>query len=312
MKAPGRTDGFTLLELLVVLGLLGLMSTLAAEYLVNDVNRDRRDATAERIAEIRYAIAGDHSRTLNGMPAFSGYIADTGTLPKYVRDLLSNRYCTNVQYRNESDCVANGQEWREVSNWKGPYLRATTYKDVYDGSGSLVASIPVFRDAWGNRSSDGDDSDSPGAGDNLNFGWTFRADADGFALRIASLGANGSSVDPADSTTRVYDRDVVVEIHSHQVRGIDVDVEVVNLSGRSESLYCLRATYRDGRRVFVDLAADNVIPAAATFGPIVVDGFRKAAGSASCDAAARYEGIRATEFFAHNAFGTDQLQITIN
>ena len=80
--------GFTLLELLVVVSLLGLLSLTAVAIFDNAGDQDRFEATRSRLASIRTAIIGDTSRTLNGEPILSGYVADMGRLPSNIAELL--------------------------------------------------------------------------------------------------------------------------------------------------------------------------------------------------------------------------------
>ena len=88
-------QGFTLLEIVLVLFLLGLMasSTLFLTQGVED--QTKYDETKHRLKMIRTAIIGDSSRTINGHPEVSGFAADMGRLPECLRELLSQRYCDN-------------------------------------------------------------------------------------------------------------------------------------------------------------------------------------------------------------------------
>jgi hypothetical protein len=64
--------------------------------------------------QIRYAIIGDSSRSLNGSPTISGFIADTGRLPASIENLMSNvAYCSVPSEYNEEDCEATsiGGTW---------------------------------------------------------------------------------------------------------------------------------------------------------------------------------------------------------
>lgn len=87
--------GFTLLELIVVIALLGLVSSLATDFMVSETNQQRYETTQQRMEKIRYAIIGDVSRTLNGQPIFSGFIADTKTVPAYLIQLTQQEYCSD-------------------------------------------------------------------------------------------------------------------------------------------------------------------------------------------------------------------------
>lgn len=149
--------GFTLLELIVVIGLLGLVTSLATDFMINETNSQRAQTTKQRLEQIRYAILGDSSRSLNGQPTISGFIADTGRLPASTANLLSNiDYCTNpeftteatcvstatweeatcsnISYTDQSSCEANSETWILAdSNWNGPYITANNGSDFIDG-----------------------------------------------------------------------------------------------------------------------------------------------------------------------------------
>ena len=81
--------GFTLLELLVVIGLLGVVGIAATTLIIDDKEIQFQDATEKRWNQIRYAIIGDTSRTLNNEPMVSGYVADMGRLPANLQELTT-------------------------------------------------------------------------------------------------------------------------------------------------------------------------------------------------------------------------------
>ena len=74
-------SGFTLLELIVVVAVLGLVTSLASDLVINDTNQKRHEVTKQRLAEIKYAIIGNTSHALNNQPIVSGFYADVGSLP---------------------------------------------------------------------------------------------------------------------------------------------------------------------------------------------------------------------------------------
>jgi prepilin-type N-terminal cleavage/methylation domain-containing protein len=177
-----KQTGFTLLELIVVISLLGLVTSLASDFVINETNQQRFETTKQRLAQIRYAIIGDTSASLNGQPIISGFIADTGKLPESIRQLITpEEYCTDFSIAIEADCTAAGESWREtVDNWKGPYLTATGY---------TVDNTPVFVDSWGNT-----------CGQAENYGWNFSTDSNGIKLQSLGLG-NLFDSDSSVSTT---------------------------------------------------------------------------------------------------------------
>ena len=188
-----KQTGFTLLELIVVISLLGLVTSLASDFVINETNQQRFNTTKQRMEQIRYAIIGDSSRSLNGQPTISGFIADTGRVPASIENLISNvAYCSIPSEGNQTDCEAltpAGSWVPSDPDWKGPYLRPTGYKSICaeDDKDKIISKVPVFRDGWANQSN----SDCKVQPDK-NYGWEF---TNGTALSDAS---NPPSVDLAD------------------------------------------------------------------------------------------------------------------
>jgi prepilin-type N-terminal cleavage/methylation domain-containing protein len=146
-----RQQGFTLLELLVVIGLLGLVAMSITSLVVEDQGVKRQEVTEKRWDEIRKAIIGDTSRTLNGEPMLSGYVADMGRLPANLKELIAQGDQPDWTSVALSSVEPNMNMTGELSGgWRGPYL--------YTGGSQF------FRDGWGNVDPDNTE-------DNKNFGW---------------------------------------------------------------------------------------------------------------------------------------------
>ncbi len=159
-------QGFTLLEVVLVLFLVGLMASATLMLTENVEDQAKYDETKRRMEMMRKAIVGDPTRTINGAPEISGFVADMGRLPGCVRELLDAQDCADP---------ANGlTQWNiDVSTgigsgWRGPYIQVIPEKN-----GELR-----FRDGYGNL-------DSSTAIDAKNSGW-ITYDISGAEMSLAS------------------------------------------------------------------------------------------------------------------------------
>ena len=159
--------GFTLLEILLVLFLIGLMASATLMLTENVEDQAKYDETKRRMEMMRNAIVGDPTRTVNGSPEISGFVADMGRLPICIAELLElgdEKSPSTIPKTYKSSCDASQTItiWSiDVSTgigsgWRGPYIQVLTERN-----GDLR-----FRDGYGN-------SDSSTALDAQNSGWTY-------------------------------------------------------------------------------------------------------------------------------------------
>lgn len=182
--------GFTLLELLVVISLLGLLA-LATTALVDNVDEQQRfETTRTRLQQIRHAIVGNSARTLNGEPEISGFAADMGRLPANIEELVE--LPSGLEWAAldiiHTGTTASGVVGQLYGGWRGPYL------DVMPSSGA--SAVLAFRDGWGNPDVSAPDAD---------FGWDVTLSGvapNHTAIAVQSLGADG-----APGGTSVYEVD---------------------------------------------------------------------------------------------------------
>ena len=170
--------GFTLLEMLVVLGLLGIVMLGTTTLLIDDGDWKRQDETVKRWDEIRKAIIGEPNLSLNGSPYVAGYVADMGRLPQNISELFiqgEQPAWTEIEFYKKTEatnCITHPEDCFWLSGgWRGPYL--------------YTAGSAEFRDGWRNVNSD------DAADDAVNFGWNVSHDgiAPAFTdISVQSLG----------------------------------------------------------------------------------------------------------------------------
>jgi prepilin-type N-terminal cleavage/methylation domain-containing protein len=149
-------EGFTLLELLVVIGLLGIVGLAATTYIIDTGELKRQDATEKRWDAIRKAIIGEPNLALNGSPYVSGYVADMGRLPSNIQELFVQGPQPAWQTVQLSTVTANVPG--ELSGgWRGPYL--------------YTAGSAFYRDGWGNVDSAARNDGGVVDDDAINYGW---------------------------------------------------------------------------------------------------------------------------------------------
>lgn len=215
------SEGFTLLELLLVIMILSAVAWMSMSYVDNNSNQVRFEDTRNRLEIIKRAIIGDISRTINGQPEIRGYVADLGNLPPSIQALIEKdycqgypemtapvacttaggawieqgEYCTDHISADDATCVAAGKTWIDEyifdsdynlwTGWNGPYLNAKE-----------LANYSKFRDGWGNVAT----AATPAMN---NFGWVVTV-ADDFTIK--SVGVD-SIEDASGGGTSTYELD---------------------------------------------------------------------------------------------------------
>ena len=150
-KSAKSALGFSLLELLVVISLLGIVAMAATTLIIDSGEEKRKDATEKQWDAIRKAIVGDSTLSLNGSPNLSGYVADMGRLPSNIKELISQGVQPNwAEINIDPSGTAVGLSGTLHAGWRGPYL--------------YTAGSAEFRDGWRNE-------DANAAEDAVNFGW---------------------------------------------------------------------------------------------------------------------------------------------
>jgi len=124
-----RQSGFTLIEILVVMAIIGMLAVMVAPSIFNQQAGAQRDAALTQIASLETAL--------------DAYRLDVGQYPDSLEGLVEN----------DSDRAA----------WNGPYLRRDLPQDpwgndyVYDSDGRSFTLVSYGPD--GERGGEGDDAD---------------------------------------------------------------------------------------------------------------------------------------------------------
>ncbi|MBU2568451.1 MAG: prepilin-type N-terminal cleavage/methylation domain-containing protein [Gammaproteobacteria bacterium] len=178
--------GFTLLEMVLVLFLMALVASAGLMLTEGVEDQAQYDETKRRMEIIRKAIVGDPTRTVNGSPEISGFVADMGRLPGCLAELLelgAEKIPETDPKTYESPCddSVTLTEWHLDndtgigSDWRGPYIAV-----LPERSGDLR-----FRDGYGNSD----------ANDALNSGWAFLVTSNEISLTSAGFDAVSTADD---------------------------------------------------------------------------------------------------------------------
>lgn len=201
-----RQQGFTLLEIVLVLFLLGLMASSTLFLTEGIEDQAKYDETKHRIEMIRTAILGDSSRTINGRPEISGFASDMGRLPECLRELLTLLGCDEFDNADDLPIWEQDTDSQVWAGWRGPYLIGNT-----EFSGEVH-----FRDGYGNS--------GIGSDDWKNSGWIF--DVTAGELNIVSTG-----FDSTDGSDDVVANSLIVPLDYQVTLGTDwqnIDITFTN------------------------------------------------------------------------------------
>ncbi len=113
------SSGFTLMEIIVVILIMGIIASVAMRSIDNTLENTKVENTKNEMQQLVYAVAGNPALFANGMRTDFGYVGDVGAMPSNLDALVTDP---------------------GMPTWNGPYL-----------SNSFAESSDDFkRDAWGN------------------------------------------------------------------------------------------------------------------------------------------------------------------
>jgi len=122
MKSNRSVGGFTLVELVITIVVLGILATVAIPKIGGLIKSSKETATKAEMAELKMAIIGDAKVVAGGKMVNRGFLGDVGHPPSQLLDLV-----VKPDSLSAYDHVLG-------FGWNGPYI------DTGDGS--------CFQDAW--------------------------------------------------------------------------------------------------------------------------------------------------------------------
>lgn len=155
VKAPTLLTGFTLIEIVVVLGILALMMAISTPYILGRIEAGREKATREEMKNIFQSISGNKEK------GYLGFLGDMGKLPDTLTNLIVKPTGVSDFNYNHTNKVGMG--------WGGPYLQGFSEADLTrDEWGNEYQYSPSGANA-GQIISGGPDHDLSTTGDNIVF-----------------------------------------------------------------------------------------------------------------------------------------------
>ena len=110
-----HNKGFTLIELVIIIIILGVISTVAIRKMSGSIDAAVYEHTKKELDQLAYAIAGNPNVYTNGSRTDFGYVGDVGSLPADLSALAVNP--------------------GSYSTWDGPYITNGTSVSDYSKDG---------------------------------------------------------------------------------------------------------------------------------------------------------------------------------
>ena len=129
LKEIKKDCGFTVIEVIIVIVILGILASFAVPKLANVIGDARINATKDEMMKLKSAIVGDATSVSGGVATSRGYRGDVGSNPAQLQDLITKPDTVAAWDRTANNRLGAG--------WNGPYISD-------DGSGNYLF------DTWGN------------------------------------------------------------------------------------------------------------------------------------------------------------------
>ncbi len=115
--------GFSLLEIIVVIVIIGVLASMAVKSVSNQAERRRFEATLAEMEALKFALIGDPDRVSDGIRTDFGFVGDMGALPTNPNQLVLD------------------PGW---GSWNGPYMEVNFQEDPNDYLNDEYGQAYVF------------------------------------------------------------------------------------------------------------------------------------------------------------------------
>jgi general secretion pathway protein G len=122
IRIINRHRGFTLIEMVVVIIIIGILASIAAMKMSSTIETSKFEATRAEMDELARAIVGDAAVYNDGARSDFGYVGDIGALPPNLNALVTNP---------------------GFASWNGPYINSNTGSDDFKKDGWDVDYIYI-------------------------------------------------------------------------------------------------------------------------------------------------------------------------
>jgi len=218
MHLQSNQGGFTLVEVIMVIVILGILAAVAMKTLDSGLETSRIEETRRELDQLALAIGGNPELFSNGFRSDFGYVGDVGSMPANLDALV-----TNPGY----------------GTWKGPYIKSdySSFADDYK------------RDAWGQTyvySGSTTIKSTGGAPDTLTRILT-SATTNLTANGVTALITDGAGNPPGDSASKVR----VVLSYPNGAGGTKDSTLIPNSSGMVTYANCVPVGNRTIKAIYI-------------------------------------------------------------
>ena len=131
--------GFTLIEMVIVIVIIGIISTIALRSIQGTIDQARFDDTVKEMNVIARAILGDERLVSGGVRSDFGYVGDVGSLPTNLDALVTrpSGFATWAGPYFSSDFAENSQDHLRDA-WNDPYAYSGGLTIISAGGGNTI------------------------------------------------------------------------------------------------------------------------------------------------------------------------------